>query len=294
MNRQTLIVLGGGLCAALLVALIMQMMIGGSDDSGNDTAATRVLVAAYDLKIGDTLTEADMMWQEWPQGALFHGAITDDTIAEEDMDMPLKGRLRRNVTKGEPLLQSALVPEEKGSFVAASLAPGMRAMAIKVNAESSVGGFLVPNDRVDVVMTYDMRLPSDQNIRDASVSVISRKASQTVLENVRVVAVDQEAKEVEEVAIARTITLEVSPKQAEELALAQSMGKLSLSLRKLGEDKIISEQESAPIATTDVRMSAVMQELLGNKNSAGVQGRIVRVYNGAAPQDVVVRPYAAQ
>lgn len=296
MNRQTLIVLGGGLCAALLVALLMQAMVGSKKPVSTDTVApvTQVLVAAKDLKIGDTLEPASYKWQDWPENSVFQGAIVKSSIPEDAQKTPLTGRLKRSVSIGEPIMQSLVVEEEKGNFVAATLSPGMRAMAIKVKAESSVGGFLSPNDHVDVILTYDLRLPSDERVRDASATVINRRAAQTILENVRIVAVDQKAKEIEKVAVARTVTLEVNPRQAEQLALAEAMGTLSLALRRIGDNSTQFDGDKIPESTTDIRMSNVMQELLGNENSAGVQSRVVRVYNGAASQDIVVRPYTAQ
>ena len=171
------------------------------------------------------------------------------------------------------------------------LGDGMRAMAIKVKAESSVGGFITPGDRVDVIMTYEVRLPSDDRIQDASIAVVNRRAAQTILENIRVVAVDQEAKEVEETLVARTVTLEVNPTQGEQLALADSMGSLSLSLRKLGDETVRGADDLIPEATTDTRISNVLQELLGNEKSGGSNNRLVRIYNGSEATDVVVKPY---
>ncbi len=295
MNRQTLIILGGGFCAALMVAILMQSMLGGSSKPQilNEEPKTAVLVAARNLKIGDNLVGNDMQWQEWPESSVFSGAITKDTLENPDSETPLTGRLRRNVAEGEPLMQSVLVREEKGNFVAATLGAGMRAMAIRVKAESSAGGFITPGDFVDVIMTYDIRLPSDDRVRDAAISVISKKAAQTVLENVRVVAVDQEAKEIEETAIARTVTLEISPRDGEKLALADAMGSLSLSLRKLGDDTITQNGDVLPEATTDVRMSNVTQELLGNDPASG-SSRMIRIYNGGQASDVLVKPYKGQ
>ncbi len=296
MNKQTLIILGGGFGAALLVALLMQAMLGGNakPEILNEEPKTQVLVASKNLSIGDTLDSSDMKWQEWPEASVFTGAVTKDTLDDPDAEQPLSGRLRRNVAEGEPLMASAMVKEEKGNFVAATLGDGMRAMAIKVKAESSVGGFITPGDRVDVIMTYEVRLPSDERVQDASIAVVNRRAAQTVLENIRVVAVDQEAKEVEETSIARTVTVEVTPKQGEELALADAMGSLSLSLRKLGDETVLGSDDVIPEATTDTRMSNVVQELLGNEKSGGSNNRMVRIYNGSVATDMVVKPYIGQ
>jgi pilus assembly protein CpaB len=296
MNKQSIIVLGGGLLVSLLVALIMQAMIGGNDQPPAQIAqieTTRVLIASKDLKIGDTLDDASMEWKTWPQDSVFEGAVIESELELEEGELALNGRLLRDVSTGEPLLKSALVDDEKGNFVAATLNPGMRAMAIKVKSETSVGGFLFPNDHVDVLLTYEVKLPSDKTIRNASASVIQKRTAQTVLENVRVVAVDQKAKDVESASIYKTITVEVDAKQAEILALANSMGSLTLALRQLGDDTVISNTTDKT-ATTDTRLSNVMQELLGNRNSSGTQPNVVRVYNGANVSELVVRSSQAQ
>ena len=299
MNRQSIIVLGGGLLVALLVALIMQAMIGGNKQQPTEIAqiqTTRVLIASKNLNTGDTLDKSSMEWKTWPEDSVFAGAVIESEQEIEEGQLALNGRLKRDVLKGEPLVKSAIVDDEKGNFVAATLNDGMRAMAIKVKSETSVGGFLFPNDYVDVVMTYEIRVPSDKTIRDSSVSVVQKRTAQTVLENVRVMAVDQKAKDVEKASIFKTVTLEVSAKQAEVLALANSMGSLSLALRKLGDEENASETDSNLLATatTDTRLSNVMQELLGNRNSSGTQPNVVRVYNGANVSELVVRPSQAQ
>ena len=297
MNRQTFIIITGGFFAALLVALLMQSMLGGNakPEILNEEPKALVLVASRNLAIGSTLTESDMKWQEWPKSSLFPSAIIKSGLEDPDTTMPLSGRLRRDISEGEPLMKAALVKDEKGNFVAATLSDGMRAMAIKVKAESSVGGFITPGDHVDVIMTYEVRLPSDDRVRDAAMTVVSKRAAQTILENIRVVAVDQEAKEVEEASVARTVTLEVSPNQGEKLALADSMGSLSLALRKLGDDITRVEGAKLPPAMTDVRMSDVTQELLGNDGrDQGGSNRMVRIYNGSEATDIMVRPYQGQ
>lgn len=293
MNRQTIIILGGGLCFALLVALIMQAMLKPEPTQQPVIAqieTARILVAAKDLKIGDSLSAESMKWKSWPEDAIFTGAIHEDQVEAIEGQLALEGKLIRNVAAGEPLTKSAVAGKSKGNFVAATLEKGMRAMAIKVKAESSVGGFVKPKDRVDVIMTYDVRLPSDENVKDAAVAIISKKAAQTILENIRVVAVDQEAKELEKASVGRTVTLEVTPKEAEALALAESMGSLSLVLRQLGdESRIIGKNGEAPSATTDIRMSNVMQELLGNDPNEGSTRQVIRVYNGSSVENHVVR-----
>lgn len=297
MNKQIFILIAGGLCAALIVALIVQMLIG---EEPSPTVAQQavptieILVAAKPLSIGDTLDESATRWQTWPENAVFPGAVIRSNLDDPDAAVPLEGQVKRPVAEGEPLTSSALVDADKGNFIAATLHEGMRAMAVTVDAETSVGGFVTPGDYVDVILTHSVRLPSDDNIQDASKTVISQMTAQTILEHIRVLAVDQQAKEPEEIKLFKTVTLEVSPKQAEKLALAGAMGDLSLSLRRLGDTAVYNSGETLPEATTDIRMSKVMQELLGDENTSGVTSRIVRIYNGAEVEDMAVRPYPGQ
>lgn len=299
MNRQVFILITGGLFAALIVALIVQMMIGEEEtvQTANAPAiqTTEILVASQNINIGDELSENSIEWQEWPKNALFPGAIVRSSLEDPDAPLPIEGQLKRSLAEGEPITRAALLDENSGNFVASSLRDGMRAMAVTVDAQSSVGGFITPGDYVDVILTHSVRLPSDDNIQDASRTVISQMTAQTILENIRVVAVDQDAMEREEIKLFKTVTLEVTPKQAEELALGKSMGDLSLSLRRIGDTATTAGQAGTKSeATTDVRMSKVMQELVGEENTSGVTSRIVRIYNGSEVEDMAVRPYSAQ
>lgn len=295
MNRQVLILIIGGLFAALIVALLVQSVIGGGKTQTSPETVTiettQVLVAARNLNIGDELTPQMVKWQDWPRNALFPGAVTRSSNEDPNAPLPITGQLSRSLAAGEPITANTLIDNTKGgNFIASSLREGMRAMSITVNAQSSVAGFVTPGDYVDIILTHSVRLPAGDNIRDASRSVVSQMASQTLLENIRVVAVDQEAKERKEIKLFKTVTVELTPKQAEELALAQSMGDLSLALRRIGD----TSSPELPKATTDIRMSRVMQELVGEQNTSGVTSRIVRIYNGSNVEEMAVRPYPGQ
>jgi len=294
MNRQVLILMVGGLFAALVVALIVQSIIGDKPQQVVDIATiptTQVLVAARNITIGDELDTSMVKWQDWPQDALFAGAITRASSDDLSAPLPISGQFRRSIAVSEPITQSLLVDAAKsGNFIASSLREGMRAMAITVNAQSSVAGFVNPGDYVDIILTHSVRLPASDNIQEASLSVVSQTAAQTLLENVRVIAVDQEAKERKEIKLFKTVTIEITPKQAEQLALAQSMGELSLVLRRIGD----TSSPEPTKTTTDIRMSRVMQELVGEQNTSGINSHIVRIYNGSDVEEIAVRPYPEQ
>ena len=294
MNRQTLLIIFGGFFMAVLVAISIQLVIGSKQqevvaEKKKSFETTYILVASSNLDKGDTLKASHMKWQEWPQSAIFSTAIErEDNQSVEDA---LTGMLLRDVKKGEALMKSAVAKEKTDNFIAASLGENMRAASITVNAVSSVSGFVSPGDHTDIIMTYDLRLPSDPAIRAAAMQVINKRAVQTILQNVKIIAVDQNAKKQDKAKVSRTVTLEVTQEQAEILALAATMGKLSLSLRKFGDDKIVIKTPETHPAITDLRLSNVMQEMLTSspdKNRASTKKRIMRLYNGTQSTNITI------
>ena len=193
MNKNIIIVLSGALAVALVVALLVQVSLGGKKQEAVKEAKVEILVAEKDLALGQPLKEGDTRWQEWPQAGVFPGAV----VRKEKMEpaKALEGRLARNITKGEPILSNAILGEAKGNFVAASLEPGMRAVAIEIKAASSVGGFIGPGDRVDVVLTYKITFDAgdddDPRVKEMVQRNIKKMASETILQNLKVLAVDQ-------------------------------------------------------------------------------------------------------
>ena len=153
-----------------------------------------------------------------------------------------------------------------------------------MSASSSVGGFARPGDYVDVILTYDVRV--DNRSQDQARSFVRRHASETVLRNIRVMAVDQDAKEADrEAKIGKVVTLEVTPEGAEVLALSLEMGDISLALRRLGSN--VQEEEGSDFTpTTDVGISKTLQRL--NNMSGDMAGAPSPM--PMADQEQVVRP----
>lgn len=194
-----------------------------------------VLVASADFGLGQTLTKDSMRWQAWPEAMLNPAYITRS--AKPDALEKLAGSvLRSRMTHGEPILDDKLVPL-KSNLLSTMLPPGKRAIAVRISAENTAGGFILPNDRVDVVHTIERQNGGNKE-----------QFSHTVLQNVPVLAVDQtvdarngddKAKDdkagpkssSKSAALGKTATLEVDPEQAEILASAEAEGRLSLSLR---------------------------------------------------------------
>lgn len=277
MNKNLLIVLGGGFLIALLVAIIVQASFGKKEEM------VEIAVAAQALPLGTELTSKNVIWKKMPKEAAYSGSINrQDKQAVEQLG---KGRLRREVAAGEPILTSALVASGQGNVLAAGMKSGMRAVAIKASAESMVGGFINPGDYVDVILSYQV----DQTAEDsATENPVEKHATETVLENVKVLAIDQMAQKADDTAkVGRTVTLEVSQKGAEKLALASQMGELSLSLRALGDTEISKAKKRG--LTTDVQVSSVLQEINRNKRRSGGNTNIVRIYSGDTVENVTVR-----
>ncbi len=195
---------------------------------------------------------------------------------------------------GEPIIGSKLVrPGERG-FLAAVLRPGTRAVSVPVNATSGISGFVFPGDRVDILIT----LPVPQD--GANSSGYQHKAAETVLRDVRVIAIDQrlDSKDGQAV-LARTVTFEVTPKQSEIIAVAGEIGKLSLSLRSLGSAKkqaplvaaAANSRDDPPTAdfTLDSDVSQLLPKPGGRQNSSDGLVTILRG-NGSNGTSVSSQP----
>ncbi len=286
MNKNVIIVFSGALAVALVVALLVQVSLGGKKQEAVKEAKVEILVAEKDLAIGQPLKAGDTRWQEWPQASVFPGAVVRQKNIEPAK--ALEGRLSRNISKGEPVLNSAILGEAKGNFVAASLGPGMRAVAIETKAASSVGGFISPGDRVDVVLTYKISFDTggeeDPRLKEMVQRNIKKMASETILQNLKVLAVDQMAKppEDDKVKVGKTVTLAMTAEDAEKISLATGMGDLVLVLRGVGDEKAVEKSWST---VTDARLVMIDDEIFTEyrkiKKGSGINAESMRIYSGA-------------
>jgi pilus assembly protein CpaB len=165
-------------------------------------------------------------FEAWPKTSVTTGLITKDV--QPDVAKAVAGIVvRAPLVTGQPITEASIVRAGAAGFLAATIKPGMRAIGVPVNAETSAGGFILPNDRVDVVLTRDMSAGSGK--KDFH--------SETILRDVRVLAVDQTAHQEkdQQTVVGKTATLELNPDQAVLLAQAQQMGVVSLALRALGD-----------------------------------------------------------
>jgi pilus assembly protein CpaB len=186
-----------------------------------------ILVAKSDLPRGQTISPADVFWEAWPATTAAGNFIrkSDQPQALENLTGMI---VRAPFVAGEPIREAKLVNSKGSGFMAAILPTGMRAVSTQISPETGAGGFILPNDRVDVIMT-----PRGANANDKS----GTATSETVLRNIRVLAIDQavEEKNGQKVVVGKTATLELTPRQAETLALSQQLGMLSLALRSIAD-----------------------------------------------------------
>lgn len=185
-----------------------------------------VLVARSDISLGQIASDANFRWQEWPRDAVAKGFITRKArpaAAREFAD----AIARSPIIAGEPITEQKLIKAGTGGVLAAILPPGKRAVSTKIEEKSAAGRLILPNDHVDIILIRRQR--SKAGGEDF--------VSDTLFRNIRVLAIGQnvEAKDGKKVAEGSTATLELTPRQAELLALANSMGDISLSLRSIAD-----------------------------------------------------------
>ena len=302
MKPARIIVICVAAVAAIGLALVVRAM--GSPSNSPTAVATaaavptrpmaKVLVAAKDLQPGQRLTEADLAWKDWPVDEVNPAFITDGTtpiptaatpapaaapagavaaVTRAANDLATGGAkadyvgsvVREPILAGEPIVGRKIVRAGDSGYMAAYLEPGMRAMAIRVTVETAAGGFILPGDRVDVLLTRETNLANAGTQEGDR----SKFASSTVMQNIKVLAIDQSTRagDDEQAVVGATATLEVGPRDAEALALAKSEGELSLVLRSY-----------ADTGGPSGRVAPVVR-----------QSSAVRVYRGGAPEVVVVQ-----
>jgi pilus assembly protein CpaB len=186
-----------------------------------------ILVAKGDINMGQVVAAGDIQWQIWPAsaGSSYFVRRKDRPDAIEQ----LTGSIARSpFVAGEPIREAKLIKANGSGFMAALLPSGMRAVSTEISPETGAGGFILPNDRVDVLLTR-----RDREVERTT--GVEAHVSETILTDVRVLAIDQtiEEKNGQRVVVGRTATVELSPRQAETLAVSRQRGVLSLALRSL-------------------------------------------------------------
>lgn len=260
MNPVRIIIVLVAAASAIGLAMLMQKAMGGKSARSEVVASapgaptldakpmTLVLVAKRDLAIGTRLTKDDVDWKAWPADAVSPVYITNGAAPVEPEgaakvvktaaqatgvlggappEAAVEGAIVRDpLLAGEPIVPRKIVRGGEGGYLSVVLSPGARAMAVPVTSETAAGGFILPGDRVDVLMSRDAPT-GDANSGGKQV------VAETVLQNIRVLALDQAttAEKDAKTIVAATATLEVRPAEAEALTRAKAAGPVTLALR---------------------------------------------------------------
>lgn len=264
-----------------------------------DTArsSTLVLVAKVDVPIGKKIARSDVDWLAWPENGIQGNFISSTRRDGQKEGLVIGSVARLRIFKGTPMTKEAVFKPNAAGFLAGVLAPDMRAVSIAVTPESGASGFIMPGDRVDVILMQDVKrnLTEKNAGRDVGFKPYSRFTAETVLHNLRVLAADQKVDEFEnkKAQVSKTVTVEVTQKQAEALTVAKAMGKLGLALRSFVDNQtpeaseeslpaggamVADRRQQAATTTTDLEISPI---LAGSVATASGQG--------AAPRPVIAR-----
>ncbi len=239
MNMTRILILVGAVGAAALAALLARGLMGGQTNAtaSPNMEVVEVLVAARGIEVGSKIAAGDLKWLGWPKTAVDQTFITKQSQPQAIEDANEGSVARTTLTAGEPVTAQKVIKADGAGFMAAVLTPGLRAVGVKLSAERGAGGFILPNDRVDVIMTRKAGTGPDGQPSYRAV---------TILRDVRVLAVDQTSNEEgdSKAIIGKTATLELTARQAESLALAEAMGDLSLSLRSLAQSDASDDKNS--------------------------------------------------
>jgi len=186
---------------------------------------TDILVAKVDIGLGQTVKADDLQWQTWPAATASNSFIRRDS--GDGMKNTIGSIARSPFIAGEPIREQKLVKANGSGFMAAILPTGMRAISTEISPETGAGGFILPNDRVDVILSK-----REKNSEKNGADLIN---SEILLSNIRVLAIDQAPKEKDgqNAVVGKTVTLELKPEQAETLARARQTGTLQLALRSI-------------------------------------------------------------
>ena len=257
MNVKKIMLLVGALVIAAVTAIMAKNMFAGAGaEQAQAAAATqpaapvgpKVLVARKDLPVGTIIDAEALTFQPWPK-EMTKAAYYTEGQPDADVTKMLGTVVRFPVTAGQPLTRGAVIGPKDRGFLAAALGPGMRAITVPVNAITGVAGFVFPGDRVDIMLTQAV---------DGGGDGPPLKVTETIVRNVRVLATDQRLdsspRNEDGQVVVRTssnVTFEVTPKLAEKVAVAQTLGSLSLTLRSIADNT--SELERA-IATGQVKV----------------------------------------
>jgi pilus assembly protein CpaB len=286
--------------AGAIFFVVPRLMNRGAHEAQQQQQAVQVttndvLVAARSLPAGTVLKSDDVRWQRWPQDALDPSFLVREKGADLQKDA-IGHVVLRGLEQGAPVTPSRLLKPGEAGFLAAALKPGMRAAAIKIDAITGTAGFVLPADRVDVLLTehYTVQTAGEAQRNQGLPQITTKDVTSVVLRNVMVLAIDQVMQDIDsKPKLAGTATLEVDLVQAEKLALAAQMGTLSLVLRSHTEPArpepesgtgLVEDFQVSPFRAAVVQRSSGVSAPLPDQAPVALgEGSVpLRVYHGAS------------
>jgi pilus assembly protein CpaB len=262
-----------------------------------------VLVARIGVQRGQLLKPDDLIWEPWPDGGVDKNYVLIGTRTPESF----AGWVARYpLAAGEPIIEAKIVAPGNRGFLAAVLRPGMRAVSVPINLTTGISGFVFPGDQVDLLVTYAVQETPREGDTAPPGPLLEHKVSETVLRNVRVIAIDQKTDSKAADPGVKNATLELTPKQTEIVELASEMGKLSLTLRSLvpAQDEVKQDSEegspdslATPLLTTyttDNEISPLIRNpFKANKKTDTGAVTILRGSQGAVESAATTQPTKA-
>lgn len=293
MRPRQIVILVIGLIIAGIAAMLIRSMLQPTtapvaEAPQQEKPVREVLVARQNLPIGQFIRPDQLVWQQWPEGSPIEFYFSRADAKPEDLAGAMA---RRSFSAGEPITRSDIIKAGDSGFLAAVLRPGMRAISIKVDAASSTAGLIAPGDLVDVLLTNRVNDP-------VNAANGSRLVSQTMLSSARVLALDQRLSDrpsgdqqqgQQQANVGRpipdTVTLEVTPKDAQRLAIAVRLGDLTLSLKAFARDEKTKMMETtaadgsiivpASQTTTEVTFDSEVSPVLRGPASPTAPGGLI-------------------
>jgi pilus assembly protein CpaB len=244
-NSRVIILVIAALIAAFTAVTVRNKLVNLQKGSHPQAASTRILVAKRDITAGRFVdSAADIDWAE-PRGDMSEADVIHEGKTKKSEFNG--GVVRRNIKAGKPIAPDEITRAGDGGFLSAVLEPGLRAVSIAVTATTGAAGFIAPGDRVDLIVTHRIKTSRGETAGEDTV------VSETFVRDVRVVAVDQSLESPENKAlVAKNVTVEVTESQAEQIAVATEMGKISMALRSALREENPQSRDRESTGSTDV------------------------------------------
>lgn len=270
-NMKSVVLIGIALVVAGITAMLARSLVSApAPQLASDQPVVvqvvdskmKVLIAAGNMPVGHFIKAEDLAWQSWPDETVHDSYIQQG--AGTKIENFTGAVATTSMASGEPILNNRLIKPGNRGFMAAVLPPGMRAISVRITATSGNAGFVFPGDKVDILLTHEIAINSAN--RDTA------RVSETVLKNVRVLAINQRTDNPTHTpSIGKTATLEVSAKDAEKISLIKSMGELTLVLRSISNGSSLIAENST--ITWD---SEISNQLSGSTNNAKLSVDVFR------------------